>query len=500
MSAAYVSTICHHRLKFDQRCELQQLSPFVISADSTPTYAGTIYQHRLNFHHQREMQQISPFVIPADVSNYILLIVYLMLMHKVPALSIIPVFLATLTLSGLSLHSSRTLGLAYGVLVGISSSLCVLLSANLLLLHEPAVDFKRLIAINSTTDDDDDLDWEGEKWQSMPSTAYERLFWVLDHLGSLRALHWSHGQRQNQVPATHLERRPKHIPSLLNILCKLLLIYLFTDLLKEIIAMDPYFWGYTEHDPPDYIRFALPLPALVQVYRMLVAFATFYIALEFDYTLSLLLFVKILGPSVAGTWGHGWAYRPLYGNLNSVATRGLQGWWGAWWHQCFRFTLTAPTNAIINKLPIRKRGVIAKTLGIVTPFLISGAIHACGSYTMWGETRPINAFTFFALQPVGIALQIISSWSLHQLNLMNKISLHVRKATNIAFAVFWLLSTFPLLADDFAKGGLWLTEPFPISVLQILGLGSQARSRKLGFDYGLHFQTGFRWWQTGLAV
>ena len=466
---------------------------------STPTYASTIYHHRLNFHQQCELQQISPFVIPADISNYILLIVYLMLMRKLPCFSKIPVFLAIVTLSVLSLHSSRTLGLAYGVLVGISSSLCVVLSANLLFLHEPAVDFKRVIAFNSNSNHNGDSEGEEKRWQNMPNSAYKRLFWILDLVGSLRALHWSHGQRQNHVSAGTCKMHPNHT-SLRRNVCKLLLIYLFADLLKEIIAMDPYFWGYTEHDPPDYIKSILPLPALVQAYRMLVAFATFYIALDFGYTLSLLLFVNILGPSVAGTWGQEWAYRPLYGNLNSVATRGLQGWWGAWWHQCLRFMLTSPTNAIINKLRIRKRGLIAGSLGLIIPFLISGAIHACGSYTLWGETRPINALTFFLLQPVGIALQIIGSWSLRQLNLLNKIPPHVRKATNVAFTVFWLLLTFPLLADDFAKGGLWFTEPFPISVLQLLGLGSQARSRELGFDYGLRFQTGFRWWQMGLAV
>ena len=467
---------------------------------SAPTYASTIFQHWSKFHQQRGLDQISPFIIPTDFSNYILLIVYLMLMRKLPRLSNVPVSLAIMTLSGLSLRSSRTLGVAYGVIVGISSSVCVFLSANLLFLREPAVDLKRMITSNSNTNHAGDSKGEDKQWQNMPSSAYERLFWVLDLLGSLRALHWSHGQRQNHTPAARIERNPKHTPSLLWTICKLLLIYLFTDLLKEIIAMDPYFWGYTEHDPPDYIKFALPLPVLVQVYRMLVAFATFYIALDLDYTICVLLFVNILGPSIAGTWGQDWAYRPLYGNLSSVATRGLQGWWGAWWHQCFRFILTSPTTAIINKLSIRKSGVIARTLGLVIPFLISGAIHACGSYTMWGNTRPMNSFAFFALQPVGMALQITGSWSLSRLNLMNKIPPRVRKATNIAFAVFWLLLIFPLLADDFAKGGLWLTEPFPISVIQILGLGSQARSSELGFDYGLHFQRGSSWWQTGLVV
>ena len=176
---------------------------------STPTYASMIYQHRLKFHQQCELQQISPFVIPADISNYILLIVYLMLMRKLPRLSEVPVFLAIVTLSVLSLHTSRTLGLAHGVLVGISSSLCVVLAANLLFLYQPAVDFKRMTAFNSNPNHNGDSEGEEKHWQSMPNSAYKRLFWILDLLGSLRALHWSHGQRQYHVSRRYLQKAPK---------------------------------------------------------------------------------------------------------------------------------------------------------------------------------------------------------------------------------------------------------------------------------------------------
>ena len=467
-----------------------------------PTYASRIQQYSLEFGQQRESQQISPFVIPFDISNYIILILYLTLKHRLPYPARSQVFLAIVILSIRSLQTSRTLGLAYGVLVGVSSSICVVLSASLLFLHQPAVDFKRMIAFNGNTYRDGRSKCVQEQWEGMPTSASERFFWILDLLGSLRALHWSHGQRQNHASAATSEKHAHQIPSLRRNIYKILLIYLSVDVLKEIIAIDPYFWGYTEHDPPNYIKIIFPFPALVQAYRMLVGFATFYIALDFDYTVSVLLFVNILGPSIVGTWGHAWAYRPLFGKIESIAARGLQGWWGAWWHQCFRALLTSPTHAIINQLRIQKRGVIARILALVIPFLISGAIHACGSYTLWGETKPINAFLFFVLQPVGIALQIISRWSLGRLGLIanNNIARSVREAVNVAFTVFWLLWTFPLLADDFAKGGLWLVEPFPISVLQSLGLGSQARATVLGFDYGSRFQMGFRWWQMGLAV
>lgn len=470
---------------------------------SVPTYAGTIDRYRVEYHQRLETRQISSFVIPNDILNYITLIAYLMLPLRLPFAMKTLVLSAIVTFSILTLLTSRTLGLAHGVLVGISSSWCITLSVNLLFLRRPAQDFNRVIACGSGLKHDE-CSSSGvkhvERWQSMPNTAYKRLFWILDLLGSLRALHWSCGESQHPIPIGAYKKRLKNTTSIQENFGKLLFVSLCIDCLKEVIALDPYFWGFTEHDPPDYIKRILPVGDFIQAYRMLVAFAVLYIAIEFVSVVAVLLFVNVLGPSLAGTWGNEWAYSPQYGSFDAVCTRGLQGWWGTWWHQMFRLTLTPPANAIINTLHVPREGMIASTLRLVIPFLISGAIHASGSYTMWGNTRPINSFLFFVLQPVGIAVQIIGSWSLSRLVLLDKVPRQVRQATNIAFTAVWLLKTFPLLADDFARGGLWLTEPFPISMFQMLGLGSEARSHNLWLDCGLHVHSGPRRWQVGMAV
>lgn len=197
------------------------------------------------------------------------------------------------------------------------------------------------------------------------------------------------------------------------------------------------------------------------------------------------------------------AYRPQYGALESVYIRGLQGWWGDWWHQMFRFALASPTDPIINVLRIDKRGTVARLIRLIVPFLISGAIHASGSYTTWGDTKPFYSFLFFILQPVGIVIQILGGLVLKKLGLQTKIHPSFGKAVNVLFTVVWLLNTFPLLADDFSRGGLWFTEPFPFSVLQTLGIGSERRSHQLSTGYGARPYKGCKgckWWQVGLAV
>jgi len=473
---------------------------------SLPTYAGTINAYRVEYDRQLGSQQISPFLIPFDILNYVLLIIYLLFMHKLPGASKAPVFLLIVIASMLSVQNSRTLGLAYGVLIGISSSWCILMSMNLLFFVQPAREFQRkTLCISSLKHSDRSRSPAKDRtqWQSMPVSASRRFFWILDLLGSLRLLHWAYGYHRDRGSSTRSSSCSGGSSGFRRSLGKLLLIYLFIDGLKEIIALDPYFWGYTDSDPPDYIKFYLPGKEIIQAYRMLVAFAVIYAALELVTTFGVLLCVNILGPSLAGTWGNKWAYRPQFGKFDSVFTRGLQGFWGAWWHQMFRFMLTSPAKAMINTLHLHKQDVTARIVGLVVPFLISGVIHAAGSYTMWGDSSPINSFLFFALQPAGIALQITGSRGLCLLGCFSRMPQWIRKAANFGFTAIWLLKTFPLLADDFARGGLWLTEltePFPFSLLQILGLGSATRSHSLGIDYRLHIQTGCRWWQVGLAV
>ena len=470
---------------------------------SIPTYASAINEHRLQYRLQSEIDQIRPFAIPADLLNYFVLIVCLLWPHRLPVASRVLVFTIVVALSLSSMQTARTLGLSYGVMVGISSSWCVTLSLNLLLINQPVSHFERMVACRRTPKPSGHHGngvEEDEQWQGPPKSALERFLWVLDLLGSLRALHWSHRSHRDSISTDALKHRQESMSSPGRKIFKLLFLYLSVDGIKEVIAKDPYFWGYVDHDPPDYIKAFIPLASLIQAYRMLVGFAVFYIAIGFLSTVCMLIFVDMLGPSLAGTWGNQWAWRTPFGDIDSVCTRGLKGWWGAWWHQMFRIPLTSIASAIVHTLNLPKMSLLSKTLRLLIPFLLSGAVHASGSYTMWGETKPFDSFLFFLLQPVGIAIQLTGSWTLHRINVLGKVPPLVRKVTNVAFTAIWLLYTFPLLADDFARGGLWLTEPFPISIFQILGLGSKARAHQLWLGHGMHLYAGRRWWQAGLAM
>lgn len=202
-------------------------------------------------------------------------------------------FPAIVALSLQSLKSSRTIGLAYGLLIGISSLWCILLSVNLLFLNKSTEDFERKIACSSmSTEKQGARPGAGigkeTQWQGMPSSIPGKLFWILDLLGSLRGLQWSYKSSTDGRSMASCSI-PEDTSSISRRMAKLLLIYLCIDCLKEVIAMGPYFWGYIDYDTPYYINSYSFVVGSIQIYRMLIAFAVVYVSIELISTLGVLI-------------------------------------------------------------------------------------------------------------------------------------------------------------------------------------------------------------------
>lgn len=429
------------------------------------------------------------FPILSLILNYVLLITCLMSQRQ-PSLSIrILAFSIIFILSVSSLLTVHAPDPAYGMLIGTYTSWSVLSSANFLFFCDPARDFRRLVAIAEVTKDHDKSSDDAKTkdlWQPMPGPTLGRLFWILDLLGSPRALHWSYGHSSDHTLSCMSKRSLHRSTSFQWASFKLLLVYFGLDCLKEIVAMDPYFWGDIHHEPPRYVQEITASTDLIQAYRMSVAFAVLYLGFELVSKAGFLLWVTVLGPSIAGPWGHKWANLPLFGDLQSVWERGLSGWWGAWWHQIFRRMVTAPADAILGAYQVPRGSTTARSMRIFVAFFFSGIIHACASYGMLGITPAIRSFLFFALQPMGIAIQVACSWAVVRLDKQSSVPKLVCQVANVAFTTIWLIKTYPLVADDYARGGLWLIEPFPFSMLESLGLASEARSQRLWIGYTNH--------------
>jgi hypothetical protein len=72
----------------------------------------------------------------------------------------------------------------------------------------------------------------------------------------------------------------------------------------------------------------------------------------------------------------------------------------------------------------------------------------------------------------------------------------IRRTTNVCFVAFWLYTTGPFLTDDFARSGVWLFEPLPVSFMR--GLTGQGWWKWGGRWAGWSDRP--EWWLKGIAV
>ncbi|EME42926.1 hypothetical protein DOTSEDRAFT_72384 [Dothistroma septosporum NZE10] len=367
-------------------------------------------------------------------------------------------------------------------------------------------------------------------WQSYPQRPFsERLDWMIDCFSNFRGIGWNfqtygvpspplwvEAELSNTAPKketitrkqnltlskTGIRRYTDRNALLKDVMIRLTFGFFALDLIKCLMQHDAYFWGYMSAPPPTWLpAYIQSSYSLVKSYRLLVSLAGIWVALLEIFRLGPLFFCGVLGPSVIGIRGEPWM-NPMdfFGNFNAVLDNGIAGWWGVWWHQIFRFGFEAPTTSLLEVLGVEKKSQAGKLISMFTAFMLSGCLHACGSFAQLGDTRPLlGPFRFFLLQPFGILSQIVISSQLKKAGILDSIPKPVKQLTNLLAVFVWMYATAPLLVDDFAKGGVWLFEPLALSPLRLLGYGATDDN---GWDlwYGLAFwRQGKHWWDTGLA-
>ncbi|MCJ1485228.1 hypothetical protein MMC06_005402 [Schaereria dolodes] len=362
-------------------------------------------------------------------------------------------------------------------------------------------------------------------WQSLPTTLSHRLDWTADLVSNFRGTGWNfqissiptfplpilHDPRNSSkagLPAKSLSasstgntRYPTPRSLLLNKLSTFLLGYLALDTLKVLLMKDPYFWGIMDSPPPSYLPSIITSSSTnTHTYRLVLSLLGTYTPLQTIFAMGPLFFVGLVGPRYIGVRAEVWQYPDMYGSYKTVFAKGLAGWWGGWWHQTFRFAFEAPSKWLEGKLGWEKRSAKSKVLALLVAFGCSGCLHATASYTMWTPTHPIGGpFRFFALQPVGIGAQMLGAGLLSKIGLRDKLPRWVRGLGNFVFVHVWFYYTAPFLTDDFARGGIWLFEPVPISLWRGLGWGLEGEGWWCWHGQIVSWWWGKRWWQSGLA-
>lgn len=369
-------------------------------------------------------------------------------------------------------------------------------------------------------------------WQSYPSGPLQhRLNWVCDLFSTFRGMGWNWriaglptppepivsetpGSPKSQtshediaVSHTGVHRYDSKKNLVRHNLYLLARNYFILDLLKTLIVIDPYFWNGSYSRPPGYLPQSLQDSLVaVKCSRLLISFAAIYFALQTIFALGPVFFAGILGEKMLNVRGEAWIYCDQFGPFSNVLDKGLAGWWGGYWHQTFRFGFESPSSRIIEMLGWEKKSPKAKFLQLCFAFTLSGCLHACGSYTQLGNTRPLRGpLSFFVLQIFGISFQIAATAALDRMGLRKKAPSWLGRVVNFVYVHVWMYYTAPLLVDDFAAGGVWLFEPLPVSLFRGLGFGAKEDGwfPILGNDNGsdvVRWHSGSSWWDTGIAL
>lgn len=368
-------------------------------------------------------------------------------------------------------------------------------------------------------------------WQHFPLSPFaERLDWVADVFCNFRGMGWNWRisglappprwvqQQLHENAGTPLSDKDTHVgldgtrrphtrrEALRAAWFTLVTSYLTLDLFKVIVIHDPYFWGFVDAPGPSFLpSFILNSPILLRLFRLLISLNAIKMALTAIFSLAPIFFVGILGPRAIGARGEPWMFPDTFGSFRTVLDKGLAGWWGSWWHQTFRFAFNAPSKLVITCLHLNHRSLPARFLQLLIAFILSGCLHAAGSLTQAGHTTPLpGPFCFFFLQAFGIVGQGLLVQVLKSAGVVQRCPKLVRQLANFVAVHVWFYFTAPLLTDDFARGGLWLFEPVPLSPLRALGFGDADShwfcwKAREGSDW-FRWHSGKHWWESGIAL
>ncbi|KAF2860912.1 hypothetical protein K470DRAFT_216218 [Piedraia hortae CBS 480.64] len=307
-----------------------------------------------------------------------------------------------------------------------------------------------------------------------------RVYWVLDLVCSVRGVGWNWevdgippvpgpgGMTTGKSGVRRFGNRRELVrKALAGLLCG----YLALDALACVMHSDEYFWtGDLNASLPEYVEGLIP-QGLAKGYRLLLSLAGLYTALYTIFKLAPIVFVGLLGPGILGLKGEA-VMNPLdmFGDASLILDHGLAGWWGGWWHQTFRASFKAPAKAMISGTRTSSRSITGRLMSAAVAFFLSGLIHAAGSHTQTGHTRPLAPFLFFNLQTLGIILQQVLIALCEYVGIASA-PRWPRRLCNLTYTYLWFYITTPLLLNDLARGGVWLLEPVPISPLTALGFG-----------------------------
>ncbi|KAE8323851.1 hypothetical protein BDV39DRAFT_208518 [Aspergillus sergii] len=196
-----------------------------------------------------------------------------------------------------------------------------------------------------------------------------------------------------------------------------------------------------------------------------------------------------------------WLYPDILGSMQVVADQGLVGFWGSYWHQLLRFSLTSCSRFVLSLIPekLRRFQIVRVLLMAIVPFFVSGLSHLPGSFIQNNNTQPFMELTVKMEQCLGVILQQFwVSVVVPKVFPVGSVPRRVRQFTNLVFVLLWFILTGPHLLDGYARDGIYCVEVLPFSLVRMLGFGSGRWLRWTKFP--LEVWRGPTWWHTGIRI
>lgn len=123
------------------------------------------------------------------------------------------------------------------------------------------------------------------------------------------------------------------------------------------------------------------------------------------------------------------------------------GLWGMTWHNYFKFGFQSAVSLVIPRTANPKLKPLTQMARMFLSFLLSGTIHACGSYMLPQPTQPSKEFYFFVWQGVAVIAQLFV--------VDRFVDKRLRRILNPIGIILWLYWTEPLIFGDQKDGGMW---------------------------------------------
>ncbi|KAL1588918.1 hypothetical protein WHR41_02581 [Cladosporium halotolerans] len=288
-----------------------------------------------------------------------------------------------------------------------------------------------------------------------PPTLRARLPWTLNLLTSLTLSNWhishpSHDKHQPRPPAS-----PTRTAFLSHTLFHALLAYATLDLTSALTTTDPYFTSPSAPLTSPHPFHHLPLPSPILRPTL--------IALQSHALISSLLPLPSLALLPTPLSPH--AQPPYFGPASALLSRGLAGFWGAYWHQTMRWVVSGPGVALAEAAGWERGSWRRRAVVVASAFACSGVVHAGvvppepepvgGGRGVWGLRGCVVGF--FGVQGVGVLVEDAvrgMGWGLRGWK---------RGVVSLGWLAGWFCVTLPLLGEVGRGLGWWRGWLVPVS-------------------------------------